>query len=57
MRVLLVALSMSLVVSCGVRETREQIKDIEGHKAMCSWTHNNLSGNDSEETCIPVVAP
>lgn len=57
MRYVVLIVALALLTSCGIRETRERIKDVGGHNALCSWTHNRISGNDSEETCIPVAAP
>lgn len=57
MRGVVVVVALAILTSCGIRETKEQIKNVGGHNALCSWTHNKISGNDSEETCIPVATP
>lgn len=56
MKLIVAVIAVLAITSCAVRETREKVITVNGQEFLCSYTHNNLSGNETEQTCVPFAA-
>ena len=49
-----VAIVVGLTSGCQWRTTEQEIIEVDGERFVCTYTLNNISGNQSESVCTPI---
>ena len=55
MRTTAIALALLTLTACQWRTTDQRIVEVDGERFICTYSINELSGNESESVCTQII--